>query len=419
MSRTLEQWLDYQSSLHPKDIELGLDRVRTVWMRLGAPVVGRQVISVAGTNGKGSSVAMLAAIAAAAGYRVGVYTSPHLMRYNERIVVDGNALTDAALCDLFERIEQARGDIALTYFEYGTLAALLAFADVQVDLAVLEVGLGGRLDAVNIIDADIALITGIGLDHTDWLGETVDQIALEKAGIMRAGRCAVVAAPGAPYVLRDEAQRVGALLRWSGEAFQYRVEAGHWDWEGAVQQRHGLPLPALRGKVQVQNAAGVLAVFEALNETLPVDQRAVRTGLLSAQVPGRFQVVQRSCRWVLDVAHNPQAAEQLALQLGDLYVPGQVHAVVGMLVDKALAETLSVLVPRIDQWHLLDLSSEPRGASAVELAKALGEVSSVNQWRAPLPTQLAALERTLGDDDLVLVFGSFVTVGAVLAWMQI
>lgn len=423
MARNLAQWLDYQSSVHPKNIELGLERVSAVWQAIAAPQVAPVVVTVAGTNGKGSSLAMLAAMAAAAGYRVGVYTSPHLIRYNERIRIDGQALDDAALCALFERIEQARGEIPLTYFEYGTLAALLACADAKVDLAVLEVGLGGRLDAVNIIDADVALITGIGLDHTDWLGDDLAQIGREKAGIMRAGKPAIVAMPDAPDSVREHAQNLRADLRWAGRDFSHQREAQHWDWKGVNTQRHGLPMPAMRGNIQLQNAAGVLAVFEALEDQLPIDQRAVRCGLLDAQLPGRFQVEQRTCRWVLDVAHNPQAARHLSQQLGEVFVSGEVHAVVGMLSDKALSETLAVLGPRVDHWHLLDLSDQARGASAEALASAVPEGAKVSLTAGPLHETLGetlhALEAQTQADDLVLVFGSFVTVGAVLEWMQI
>ena len=418
-SRTLDEWLDWQSGLHPKRIDLGLERVQHVWRQLGAPTPAAKVVSVAGTNGKGSSVALLEAILREGGYRVGCYTSPHLLRYNERIRIDGQPADDATICAAFERIEQARGDTRLTYFEYGTLAALLLFADSALDLAILEVGLGGRLDAVNIIDADVALITGIALDHTEWLGDTLEQIGAEKAGIVRRDRPAVFAAPDMPASVAQVAARHGAPLLRLGEAYRYRRSGEGWDWLGGGTSRRALPLPGMRGSQQLQNAAGVLQVVDCLQASHPVDQRAVRAGLLSARAAGRLERVQRSCPWLLDVAHNPQAAQVLADQLGDIFVPGQVHAVVGMLRDKAIDQVLAALAPRIDRWHLVDLATEQRGASAVELREALaGAQRDAAHLCGDLHDCLERLDAQLAADDLVLVFGSFVTVGKVMAWLH-
>jgi len=419
MQRTLEQWLDYQSGLNPKHIDLGLERAAGVWRALGAPLPARRVVTVAGTNGKGSSVALLEAVLRQAGYRVACYTSPHLQRYNERIRIDGQMLDDAAICAAFERVEQARGGTPLTYFEYGTLAALWLFAQGDPDAAVLEVGLGGRLDAVNIIDADVALITGIGLDHTDWLGDTLEQIGAEKAGIIRTGRPVVFAAPEMPKSVEEAAQARGAhLLRYGVD---YRYQAGNvaWNWQGRTSSRSALPLPAMRGAIQMQNAAGMLQVLECLQDELPVDQRAVRSGLLSAKLRGRFEIHQRRCPWILDVAHNPQAARQLSRQLDDFFVRGNLYVVLGMLRDKAIHEVLAPLIGRVDHWYLLDLSAEPRGASAAELCDALpgasaGSVDDCHELKACLN----ALDRRAGEDDLVLVFGSFVTVGMALDWLE-
>ena len=418
-TRTLAEWLDWQSSLNPKSIDLGLERVRQVWDALDAPAPAANVISVAGTNGKGSSVALLEAMLRQAGYRVGVYTSPHLLRYNERIRIDGQDADDESICAAFERIEAVRGDIQLTYFEYGTLAALLLFSEASLDAAVLEVGLGGRLDAVNIIDADVALITGIALDHMDWLGDTLEKIGAEKAGIMRAGRPAVFAAPQMPHSVQAVADELGAELIRAGRDFSYQGSASSWDWTGRASRRAALPLPSMRGSIQLQNAAAVLQVLECLGGPLPVDQQAVRAGLIEAKVRGRFEIHQRNCRWILDVAHNPQAAELLSAQLADLFVPGKVHAVVGMLRDKAIAEVLAALAPRIDQWHLLDLSAEHRGAAAVEL---LDQLPAAERAQAECCSDTDACLRHVHEasceDDLVLVFGSFLTVAAAMQWMD-
>lgn len=418
MSRTLSEWLVYQSRLHPRVIELGLERVRAVWEQLGAPRPATWVITVAGTNGKGSSVALLEQILTASGYRAGCYTSPHLLRYNERIRIGTDEVEDGMLCEAFERIEQARGETPLTYFEFGTLAALWCFAQQPLDVAILEVGLGGRLDAVNIIDADVGLITGIALDHTDWLGDDLEQIGREKAGIARLGRPLVYAAPAMPASIEQTATQAGATLYRLGPDYHYRVNGNEWTWQMGGKLRAGLPLPSLRGAVQVQNAAGVLAAL-ALLPDLAVGQQAVREGLLNTRIPGRFEVLQRRCRWVLDVAHNPQAAQVLAAQLGDLPFTGRCQAVAGLLRDKAIADVLELLAPRVDCWHFLDLSDEPRGASAEQLRAALPSrlVSDSECWQ-DIDVGLARLDATSSPDDLILVFGSFITVGRVRQWLR-
>lgn len=415
--RTLAEWLEYQSRLHPREIELGLERIRTVWKALGAPRPAPRVISVAGTNGKGSTVAFLEAMLEAAGYRTGCYTSPHLLRYNERIRIAGTPVGDELLCDAFERIETARSEVPLTYFEFGTLAAFLCLAGAGLDVAILEVGLGGRLDAVNLLDADVAVITGIALDHTEWLGENLERIGREKAGIARAGRPLVYAAPRMPDSIAEAAQEKGASLRRLGRDYAYRRTAGGWEWRMGARLRSGLPLPAMRGEAQLRNAAGALAAL-ALLPDVSVSQAAVRSGLLAARVPGRFEVRQRGCPWVLDVAHNPEAAAVLAAQLAERPLQGRRHAVVGMLADKAIGEVLATLAPRVDRWHLLDLSATPRGASAEMLREALPPAArgAADCW-ADLGQGLAALVPTLGPEDEVLVFGSFVTVGQAMQWM--
>lgn len=419
-NRSLEEWLDWQSGLNPKNIELGLERIAEVWRKLGAPTLARKVVSVAGTNGKGSCVALLESILIEAGYRVGCFTSPHLLHYNERIRVCGRDASDADICAAFERIETVRGEVPLTYFEYGTLAALLIFSDNSLDVAVLEVGLGGRLDAVNLIDADVALVTGIAMDHMDWLGDSLEQIGAEKAGIFRAERPAISAAADVPDSVERIAVEKGANFMQLGRSYRYEIESDAWHWFSSSSKRLSLPLPAMRGRIQFQNAAAVLQILECLGDEFPVDQQSVRAGLLSARVAGRFEIHQRRARWILDVAHNPQAMSLLADQLGDFFVHGKVHAVIGMLKDKAIKETVSLLVPRTDQWHILDLSHEPRGAGADELERELqntaGNVLSKSYLDAN--TCFDEVDALSEDEDIVLVVGSFYTVSAAMKWLN-
>jgi len=418
--QSLAAWLDWQAGLNPKEISLGLERVRLVWDRLGQPSLGAAVVTVAGTNGKGSSVAFAEAILQAAGYRTGCYTSPHLLHYNERIRVDQQAVEDDRLCAAFDRIDQARADVPLTYFEFGTLAALWIFAQMRLDAVVLEVGLGGRLDAVNLIDPDVALITSIGLDHQDWLGNDLELIGAEKAGILRPGRPAVFSGRSMPQSIRSHAQQIGASLAVAGEDYRVQRRAGGWDLVAADRVRRALPQPGMRGVVQIDNAAGVLMALDCLSQQLPVDQKAVRAGLLSARLPGRFDVRPGRPTWVLDVAHNPQAAGALNEILGDYFTHGRVIAVCGMLDDKDAAGVARVLAGRFDAWHLVDLSSQPRGLAAQQL----GEL--VFPELAETPVFLAtgvdeALDKMLAnaaEDDLVVVFGSFLTVAAAMAWLE-
>ena len=418
---SLAGWLDWQLGLNPKSISLGLDRVREVWERLGSPEPGASVLTVAGTNGKGSSVAFAEAIMLAAGYRTGCYTSPHLRHYNERIRVDGEPVSDETLCAAFERVDQARGQVLLTYFEFGTLAALWIFAEARPDLVVLEVGLGGRLDAVNLIDPDVGLITAIGLDHQDWLGNDLEAIGFEKAGILRPGRPAVFSGRDMPQSIRRHADRIGAQLAVAGEDFLVRHGRGSWDLlDGDRVLLASLPAPGMRGRIQVDNAAGVLLALERLSTRLPIDQRAVREGLLKASVPGRFEVRPGNPTWVLDVAHNAQAAKVLSDMLGDFYARGKRTAVCGMLDDKDAAEVARLLSGRFDAWYLVDLSDQPRGRSAEHLGEAVAPALA----GVPVHTgngvgeTLAEIVSEAGADDLVVVFGSFLTVAAAMEWLD-
>ncbi len=410
---TLEQWLAWQESLHPSEIDLGLERLRLVARRLGLERPARHVVSVAGTNGKGSSVAMLEAIYRAAGYRVGAYTSPHLLRYNERIRIDGEEVADADLCAAFERIDRARGEISLTYFEFGTLAALDLFAAAGLDVAILEVGLGGRLDAVNLVDADVAIITTVDLDHQAWLGGDRESIGREKAGIARPGRPLVCGDPDPPASVADEARRIGATLYRQGAEFRAEEGATGWRWIGSGRRRDALPLPALRGRGQLENAAAVVMAVELLGDRLPVGQGALRDGLAGARVAGRFQVVPGEVAVILDVAHNPQSARALADNLAAWPCPGQTHAVVAMMADKAIDEVVACLAPHIDHWHATTVEI-PRAAPAQRLAGAVAAAGGRCSLHTSVAEALEAARREVAPPGRIVVFGSFFTVAGAL-----
>lgn len=407
---SLAAWLHWQEGLHPTPIALGLERVSEVWRRMGWGPLPFPVVTVGGTNGKGSTVALLEAILAANGYQVGSYTSPHLLRYNERVRMQGREAEDAALCGAFERIDQARGAISLTYFEIGTLAALDLFARSPLDVAILEVGLGGRLDAVNILDADVAVVTSIGLDHTEWLGSTLERIAEEKAGIFRPGRPAVIGA--ATPRLAERAREIGAQVWVCGQDFGWSEAPQGWAWWGPQRRRDGLPWPRLRGRHQCDNAALALMALECLPQALPVSQRAVRLGLETASLPGRFQVLPGAPTLVLDVAHNVQGAESLANNLRALKQDGRLLAVLGLLADKDAAGIGRALQDLVDGWHLARPDA-PRGLSAEALRQGLLQ-AGVDRPIALLTSVAEALDAAKAQaspEDTVLVFGSFVTVG--------
>lgn len=417
---TLSAWLSWMSRPGPRAIDLGLERVGEVWRRLGPPVPAAPVLTVAGTNGKGSSVAFAEAILQGAGYRTGCYTSPHLLHYNERIRIDGEPADDSEICAAFDRIDRARGDIHLTYFEFGTLAALCLFADARLDALVLEVGLGGRLDAVNLIDPDVALITAIGLDHQDWLGPDLESIGREKAGIMRPGRLAVFSGRAMPHSIADQARLLGARLLVAG--IDYRVERRDLDWDlhGPGGSRCALPLPGMRGPVQVDNAAGVLVALDGLRQRLPLDQRAVRAGLLGARVRGRFEVHPGAPTWVLDVAHNPQAAAVLSDTLGQLFCRGRRIAVCAILADKDAGAVAQALAGRFDHWLLAGLEDSGRGQSAARLEARIRAYTgtAVVETCGPVPEAMNRAAAMAGDDDQVVVFGSFLTVSAAMDWLE-
>lgn len=416
---TLDQWLDWQASLHPREIELGLERVARVWRRLRPAGLQCPVVTVAGTNGKGSCVAMLDSIYRRAGYHVCVYTSPHLVRYNERIRLGGRPVDDDSLCMTFEAIDRARGDTSLTYFEFGTLAALSLFAEARPELVILEVGLGGRLDAVNIVDADLALITTVDLDHTDWLGESLDAIAREKAGIMRSQRPVILADPQGPEVLLAEAQRQGARASLAGRDFSFRVSPSGWQWLGPDEHPLELPLPALPGAIQLQNAAAVVMACRLLGGRLPVTDTAVAEGIAGVVLPGRMQWLPGSPAVLLDVAHNPQAVASLLSSLS-CYPHEGIQAIFGLLKDKDAAGVARLMAERVDGWHLVDLPGG-RGRAARDLEEILrsSEVRASIAVYRDFAEAFKGASAAAGADDLVLVFGSFILVGEAMQYLAI
>ena len=414
--KTLQDWLEHCERLHPQDIDMGLERVRAVAERLqlhwNCPV-----ITVAGTNGKGSTCAMLEAILLQAGYRTGVYTSPHLVHFEERCRISGQIASAEQLAEGFAAVEAARGPVSLTYFEFSTLAILWCLSRAELDAVVLEVGLGGRLDAVNIVDADCAVITSIDLDHTAILGPDRESIGREKAGIMRSGRPVVVSDPVPPGSVLDQAQALGAELWRFGRDFNFSGDKQQWSWAGRGRRYSGMAYPALRGANQLVNASGVLAALEALRSRIPVTAQAVRNGLAMVELPGRFQIVPGEPVLVLDVAHNPHSVAALAENLDAMGYSPCTHAVFGAMADKDLAPMLARVAPIIDRWYFTDLPL-PRAASAQALAQAWqaqntrrdASASTHTDPRAALQAAIAAADPA----DRIVVFGSFYTVGGVL-----
>jgi dihydrofolate synthase/folylpolyglutamate synthase len=415
---SLPAWLAWQETLHPRAIELGLERCATVARRMGLLPPPFGVVSVAGTNGKGSSVALLEAAYRAAGYSSGRYLSPHLLRYNERVCYNGQEAGDAALCAAFATVDEARGDISLTYFEFGTLAAVEIFRRQNAQIAILEIGLGGRLDAVNMFDADAALVTAIDLDHTDWLGPDRDSIGFEKAGIFRAGRPAVCSDPNPPRRLLEHAQAIGAEFSRVGQDFSYRAGIQNWRWQsgaaGLENALENLPLPALAGEYQLQNAAGALQILHSLQARYPVPEAAIRAALRTFSLPGRLQRLPARFECLLDVAHNPAGAAVLSRELQRRPLAGQTHALVGMLRDKDMRGALQAMLPAIHRWHIAPLPP-PRGADAAELRHILHElgVEDAREY-ASIAAAFQHLQATLPAADRLVVFGSFYTVGGVL-----
>jgi dihydrofolate synthase/folylpolyglutamate synthase len=417
MPHTLAGWLTYLESLHPKSIALGLERVAQIRNRLKLDPE-YPVIVVGGTNGKGSVCAMLESILHAAGYRVGCYTSPHLLHYNERVRINKQQTSDADLCASFERIEQVRraapsgeSEIPLTYFEFGTLAAMQCFIEHKVDVAVLEVGLGGRLDAVNAFDNDCAVITSVDIDHSDYLGNSREEIAFEKAGIFRSERVAICADSDVPRAIFTQAQQLGAELWCIGSEFGCTPHQGQWDYRSRLSARSALPYPALRGAFQLHNASASLAALDALKDRLPVSMEAVRRGLVEVKLAGRFQIVPGKPALILDVAHNPHAARSLAQNLSSLPSCPHTYAVFAMFRDKDIAGVVAALDTHIDTWLVTGIDSE-RSATVSEIVQVLEQSRIRGEIRdfSNIAEALRYAYNAAGENDRILALGSFYTV---------
>ncbi|MCL1091697.1 bifunctional tetrahydrofolate synthase/dihydrofolate synthase [Shewanella profunda] len=399
----LAQWLDYLLSIHPTEIDMGLTRVSKVAKTLGLLDLGHtKVVTVAGTNGKGTTCAMLENILRLSGLTVGVYSSPHMLKYNERVRINGSDASDSAFVTAFEQIEAARADISLTFFEYATLAGLILFKAAKLDVVILEVGLGGRLDATNIIDADISVVTSVDLDHESYLGNTRELVGREKAGIFRRGRPAIVGEPNLPHTVNEVASDVGATLYRVGKEFSYQAHDNLWDFQGQVLKLGDLALPTL----PLPNAATVLAVIE--HGWPNISAEIIAKGISTARLTGRLEQINERPLVLLDVAHNPHAARFLVQQLEPIVSGKRVFALCGMLKDKDIAGVLPVVDPLVDIWFLVSLHGE-RGASASQLRKTLATDANAFEFEE-IDAAWSALKTQITPDDVVIVFGSFYTV---------
>lgn len=415
---SLLAWLEWQEIFHPRLIDLGLDRVASVFKALNPDAIKPLTIIVAGTNGKGSCIAFLEAIYRAEGYRVGVYTSPHILKYNERIKIDGLAVTDEAICQAFNRIDAVRGDISLSYFEFGTLAALDIFWRSGLDIQLLEVGLGGRLDAVNIVEPDISLITSICIDHIDWLGETREAIGREKAGIFRTGVPAIIGDINPPSSLLQKAAENKTPLLSINQAFVLQINEHDWDWFYPHQARNylSLPTPALNGVHQYRNAAAVLMVLTQMEDKIPVSEQSIHNGLQSVQLQGRVQWVSGHIPILLDVAHNPQAVRELLGYLVKHFSEKKIYAVFSMMKDKDIKAVIKVISPVIYHWFITPLNN-PRSASESLMQDCFKfcRLSNVSFGFQNFSETLKTVEKKAKSDDLILIFGSFFLVSEYLA----
>lgn len=429
MLRSLSSWLAWQETLHHSGIDLGLDRLRAVMQRLEISSPECPVITIAGTKGKGSCAAMLARIYGEAGYRIGLFTSPHLRRYNERIQINGADVSDESLCVAFERIDKARGDVSLTYFEFNTLAAFLTFDSASLDIWILEVGMGGRLDAVNAIDADVAIVTSIGLDHTEWLGSDIESIAREKAGIFRTARPALYGAPEMPASIQAVADQLCAPLLRAGIDFGIEDHGDSWSWwmkHGAAFHRaRKLPLPGIQGSIQLQNAGVSITAVQLLAPRLPVVRAALELGLRCVQLAGRFQILQSQqapeIEWIVDVAHNPMSAQVLAQHLEEWNRNSRVRrtiAIIGMLSDKDVIGTVAALRGVVDDWIAVAAGGD-RGLSMLQMQTGL-QNCGVNLLASckDVPSACQTAIRNAGVGDRVLICGSFTTAGPALNWLE-
>ncbi|MGD0959243.1 MAG: bifunctional tetrahydrofolate synthase/dihydrofolate synthase [Methylomonas sp.] len=413
---TLDAWLNWQEQLHPRPIDLGLERVLGVYRRLRPERKKIPTITVAGTNGKGSCIAYLEAIYRAQGYKVGAYTSPHILRYNERIRINGDPVTDELICRSFTRIDEVRNNTSLSYFEFGTLAALDIFADAGLDLQLLEVGMGGRLDAVNIVDPDAALITTIAFDHVDWLGNTLDAIGREKAGIFRAQTPAIIGEEQPPASVISAANEKHATLLQLGRDFFYRKHGDRWDWYSSGQQISNLPEPAFKGEHQYRNSSAILMAVMALRPLLAVSEQAIHTGIREAQLKGRFQLIPGTIPVLLDVGHNPQAIQTLINYLKITFPAVKTHAVFAMMKDKDIGGVITMMRDYVQEWYLAPLKN-PRVATE-EVLKNYFQQQDINSVNAGFPdfsSAFNAARNNASSGELILIFGSFFLVSEFLS----
>lgn len=413
--QTLDEWLGWQESFHPRTVDLGLARVRKVFQQIEPGYRKPFTITVAGTNGKGSCIAFLASVLIAQGYRVGAYTSPHLLRYNERIQINGEPVSDAVICNAFERVNTARKNVSLTYFEFGTLAALDIFSESGVDIQLLEVGLGGRLDAVNILDADITLITCIEIDHVDWLGESREAIGREKAGVFRCGVPAVLgeASPPLSMIQYAEANQV-PVYRYGQDFFFDRGTSG-WNWRSETEAFNELPLPALAGEHQLQNAAAVLQVLSLASRQFPVSSEAIQEGLRSVRLSGRYQYIEGTPPVLMDVAHNPQAAKTLAEFIRDNYPGRRILAVFSIMSDKDIAGVVESIRDVVSYWFLapLEIARCADESEVIEVFTGCG-IDAYASGFGSFPEAFDQAAGQAGNDDIILIFGSFFLVAEFL-----
>lgn len=417
--RSIDKWLHWQESLHFTAIELGLERCRRVANNMGLLNPSYNVISVAGTNGKGSSIIMLDRILRNAGYKIGRYTSPHLLRYNERICINGNEVSDTELCESFDRIDRARGDISLTYFEFGTLAALDLFRQHNVQLAILEVGLGGRLDAVNILDADISLITSIDIDHQEWLGNNRESIGREKAGIFRNLAPAICSEPNPPQSLLDCSEALGTPISILGSDYQFNLINDTWSWSTKDTHIERLPRPMKYCDFQIQNASGVLMLLAKIQDEYPVSTENIKQGLSSFRLKGRFQIIPGAIPKILDVAHNRQSIKALVTNLKMIPCYGKTHIILGMLKDKDHQRVIKELIEITDTWHFVSISQD-RGIEAKILTsklKALGRLENISEY-SNVEEALDKIHKLSMPDDRIIITGSFYTVGAAIRYLN-
>ena len=405
---SLKGWLDWQESLHPLAIDLGLERAAQVFHALNPDCLKPPTITVAGTNGKGSCIAYLEAIYRAQGYRVGAYSSPHILKYNERIKIDGKPVSDELICEAFARIEAVRGNTSLSYFEFGTLAALDIFCRSGLDVQLLEVGLGGRLDAVNIIDPNVSLITSIGIDHIDWLGETREAIGQEKAGIFRAKTPAIIGDYDPPESLLQSAIDKDARLYCINKDFGYKKQTTTWDWFAGDRHISQLPEPGLKGEHQYRNASSVILAVEVLAKSLPVSDMAIRIGLKNIQLLGRFQLIDDKIPVLIDVGHNPEAVKTLVDYLNMTFPDKRIHAVFSMMKDKDIAGVLEIMNPVVYDWFFAPIAN-PRAATEPLMRKIFSQssVSRISFGFTGFADAFNAAKNQSLENDLLLVFGSF------------